>query len=1116
MTTTIAGKLVDGFGKPIANTQMRALATETSVPIIGATAFTKTDENGNYSFPLEIGNYAFSIWFGSLGYQYVGNIQILEGTPDASLDQILVIPPVAQPMVLTKMLQALLDAESAADAAADEVRANLVPLSKQYMTIEEAQADIANIPVGSTTYIRSTDGFTLAYEVMNVGGTLTPTGRAMDSSWEIFPSSRLSVMETGKNMFNPSRVTQGYYLFEGTGKPRVNALYGYSEYIPVVAGNVYNSNLSTRVVTFYDKDHNYLTDSSSVYNFTVPSNAVYIRVSVLLSYLSTYMLSFGIGGSSFEPFQVVLRPIVDTALVNVYKSMGFVPGKNLFSPSTVNDGVHLSSLGTLYTDTDTTKSVSDYIAIDPTKSYATNQQWQCVAYYDSKGAFISRQQDTSFSSKPIAALVIPANAKYLRLEVPTTNVSMTQVEVGTIASPFEPFQLTSPSSFNNKKVQYGSKSTTVKDLGLFGSGENLFNKNSVTYGWINEYGSVFPVAGSSGTDFVYSDYIKVSEGLIYSASSSMRFVAYYDANKAFMSTIVSQTKVTIPAGVAYMRITIVQTSVANFQLVQDNYLPYRKDFTAMLNSTLPDGTPVKVPGSLIDMESLSIDFVKQGLLVVGKNLFNYRTALPGYINESGVIIPGGTTYYYSEYIAVKPSTTYKLTVGARFIAFYSEKKGFIQTIASSPADITSVTTDPNTYFIRVTIGTARLQTLQVEEGTTTTPFEPFAYSYTDQLKDGTPVAGSGSSSSDKIPDYYGLERLRETHMRLDKMTYGDVIRLTWAMIGDSYTRGQVRYALKCAQKLWNIYQGSDILTTLPPIGYGWRSFGFDPNGDNTDIVGTLVNQSANVTCAYNTGHGPDISSVTMNTGDTISYVQDLTQGFNSYLYAEGGAGVIQYQATGMSTPTVIDLTTYAAGMQIIPMTLPTAGNAATVTWTCNSGPCVLYGSKIAHPTAKGILVHKMGGSGSHSNHWVAAMDARWSTALTDLAPDLVSIMLGTNDQSSRISAATFKSNILYMIDTVRTARPTADIILICPAENNRPGGNTIAISTYADVMYKIARDDRDVAFLNLQSSFGEKAADYAYGSSRPWMVADNIHPDPATGGYAIAASIIRALCLPQK
>ncbi|MGK2479438.1 hypothetical protein ACSJH1_09540, partial [Klebsiella pneumoniae] len=49
------------------------------------------------------------------------------------------------------------------------------------MTLADAQADIANIPAGSTTYVRSQDGSSLADEYINNGGTLTATGRHMPS-----------------------------------------------------------------------------------------------------------------------------------------------------------------------------------------------------------------------------------------------------------------------------------------------------------------------------------------------------------------------------------------------------------------------------------------------------------------------------------------------------------------------------------------------------------------------------------------------------------------------------------------------------------------------------------------------------------------------------------------------------------------------------------------------------------------------------------------------------------------------------------------------------------------------------------------------------------------------
>ncbi|MCL7674024.1 SGNH/GDSL hydrolase family protein, partial [Klebsiella pneumoniae] len=71
----------------------------------------------------------------------------------------------------------------------DEIRQNIIPLSKQYATLAAAQADIANIPVGSTAYYRSPDDSALAIEVMNVGGTLQPTGRKMPSQQAVDEAS---------------------------------------------------------------------------------------------------------------------------------------------------------------------------------------------------------------------------------------------------------------------------------------------------------------------------------------------------------------------------------------------------------------------------------------------------------------------------------------------------------------------------------------------------------------------------------------------------------------------------------------------------------------------------------------------------------------------------------------------------------------------------------------------------------------------------------------------------------------------------------------------------------------------------------------------------------------
>ncbi|MDC0692648.1 hypothetical protein RZ761_07350 [Klebsiella pasteurii] len=81
----------------------------------------------------------------------------------------------------------------------DEIRQNLVPLSKQYMTLEAAQADIATIPEGSTTYVRSSDDAHLAIEYMNVGGTLVATGRKMPSAMPTGYQSATAVSSSAAN-----------------------------------------------------------------------------------------------------------------------------------------------------------------------------------------------------------------------------------------------------------------------------------------------------------------------------------------------------------------------------------------------------------------------------------------------------------------------------------------------------------------------------------------------------------------------------------------------------------------------------------------------------------------------------------------------------------------------------------------------------------------------------------------------------------------------------------------------------------------------------------------------------------------------------------------------------
>lgn len=99
------------------------------------------------------------------------------------------------------------------DKVVEETRQNLIPLSRQYMTLADAQADIANIPEGSTTYVRSTDDAYLAIEYMNVGGTLVATGRKMPSA---MPTGYQSATAVSSGAANTIAITIPGLLIDGS------------------------------------------------------------------------------------------------------------------------------------------------------------------------------------------------------------------------------------------------------------------------------------------------------------------------------------------------------------------------------------------------------------------------------------------------------------------------------------------------------------------------------------------------------------------------------------------------------------------------------------------------------------------------------------------------------------------------------------------------------------------------------------------------------------------------------------------------------------------------------------------------------------------------------------
>lgn len=347
---------------------------------------------------------------------------------------------------------------------------------------------------------------------------------------------------------------------------------------------------------------------------------------------------------------------------------------------------------------------------------------------------------------------------------------------------------------------------------------------------------------------------------------------------------------------------------------------------------------------------------------------------------------------------------------------------------------------------------------------------------------------------------WGAEYLRETRQRLRKLALGDTATLGIALIGDSWTHNYLRYSGPVASTLKTAYGNAG----LGWVGFSWptglpdlRNGSIDPTSCTVTVTGTWAT-------TYGTSTSPDIGQISSSTAADEVSVTGPASCSAVVLYHRGG-GVVRYRWDGGSwtSATLSGSTLQTLSLSSVPST------AWTLEIEVVSGTPILCGLDIQKSTS-GVRVHKLGSTGSRTSQWAGVTASEWQSGITALAPNLVVILHGTNDQSA-YAPATFRTHMETILDRVRVAAPAADILIVAPCENIRDD-NAWPMADYAEEAYQLA-EEYSAGFLNLQPLFGLVPADYANGSSRPWFNADEVHPDPDTGGRAIVDAVIRMLTL---
>lgn len=398
--------------------------------------------------------------------------------------------------------------------------------------------------------------------------------------------------------------------------------------------------------------------------------------------------------------------------------------------------------------------------------------------------------------------------------------------------------------------------------------------------------------------------------------------------------------------------------------------------------------------------------------------------------------------------------------------------------------------------------------LRTEAGLSLAPYQRTAA--TDDLILTDQAGNILAELSSDVPAALGQGRLRRLNLALAQLALGASAQVDIAAIGDSFTQNHLR---------WSGPYAEAIIARHGDGGGGWTGYGYwaaysgpyasggaQPGGQNGNArpaLYTVVYDGA-WDRLHNGSVSPDLDHVFSSTpGDRITRTVPAAPDHTALrlVYVETADGVIRHRVDGGAWTSVNTQGTVGAiGTADIALT----GGAHTVEIEVVSGTVNLCGDN-ALSAAPGVRFHKLGASGSRVAQWTGVDATQQIAGWAALEIETFLIMDGTNSQGAGQSVDNWQVTMETLIRRARQATPGADIGILMPPENLRTD-NAFPMRAYARRGAHLART-LQTAFLDLQPAFGDVPADYASDGPVPLFNADNVHPEPDTGGRMIVQAL---------
>lgn len=331
--------------------------------------------------------------------------------------------------------------------------------------------------------------------------------------------------------------------------------------------------------------------------------------------------------------------------------------------------------------------------------------------------------------------------------------------------------------------------------------------------------------------------------------------------------------------------------------------------------------------------------------------------------------------------------------------------------------------------------------------------------------------------------------LRQFKAKASKLKSGITQQLRLVMTGDSWTEHNTI--------------SNELLTLLRSkygeAGTGWINLGIESNqldGVTCARSGAWVYRDLDQSLSFPNGSPPDGFVLSGSTTDCLINVGNLTKGDKFTVFFGKSTGVFSYKLNGGAA---VEVTVNASGSTVQSIEIPLS-TTSSFEFAVVSGTVHFFGFHLRKSTGSGVELNKLGNGSSTGQDWKIISPTSQSNFADFLKPDVVVIILGTNDYRKGHSVANFKAGISSIIDGYRTNNPNCGVILIAPARTNTTF--VIPLYEYRDAIYEIAQEKK-AEFYNMYDDWDLYNPEYDNA-----MWSDSLHVSKS-GAYRIATKIFK-------